>query len=237
MSMEEWPRVDEYMYWNSHYGPPQPRPVVFGSIDQPDARQTPSPVPEQTREEPRAFTVFSVGLTPAEREKRTQSCPEVIDLTESDSKDRKWQFGSTSESEWEVQDFGYGFGSASGTGYAVAFSREQMDIRERERAREDVDISPRRGFQRGRGRGYQRGRRYQPGRQSFSDSQYSNHYPAPAYDSPPPLPVPVSVLTFPIDLTRWYLLGQLEYYLSPQNMAQDFFLRQQVSISVYMSVC
>lgn len=45
----------------------------------------------------------------------------------------------------------------------------------------------------------------------------------------PPVPVPISPITFPLDATRWYLLGQLEYYLSPQNMAQDFFLRQQVS--------
>lgn len=45
----------------------------------------------------------------------------------------------------------------------------------------------------------------------------------------PPVPVPISPITFPLDATRWYLLGQLEYYLSPQNMAQDFYLRQQVS--------
>jgi la-related protein 1 len=44
----------------------------------------------------------------------------------------------------------------------------------------------------------------------------------------PPVPVPVTTLSFPLDPTRWYLLGQLEYYLSPQNMAQDFYLRQQV---------
>jgi la-related protein 1 len=35
-----------------------------------------------------------------------------------------------------------------------------------------------------------------------------------------------------LDPTRWYLLGQLEYYLSPQNLAQDFFLRQRVSHTV-----
>ena len=44
----------------------------------------------------------------------------------------------------------------------------------------------------------------------------------------PPVPVPLSPISFPLDPTRYYLLGQLEYYLSPQNMAQDFFLRQQV---------
>lgn len=47
----------------------------------------------------------------------------------------------------------------------------------------------------------------------------------------PPVPVPISPISFPLDPTRWYLLGQLEYYLSPQNMAQDFFLRQRVSRS------
>lgn len=41
----------------------------------------------------------------------------------------------------------------------------------------------------------------------------------------PPMPMPLSQLGFPLDSTRFYLLGQLEYYLSPQNMAQDLFLR------------
>ena len=45
----------------------------------------------------------------------------------------------------------------------------------------------------------------------------------------PPVPSPVSQLSFPLDPTRYYLLGQLEYYLSPQNLAQDFYLRKQVS--------
>jgi la-related protein 1 len=39
----------------------------------------------------------------------------------------------------------------------------------------------------------------------------------------------MSVVQFPLDPIRWQLLGQLEYYLSPQNMASDFFLRQRVS--------
>lgn len=45
----------------------------------------------------------------------------------------------------------------------------------------------------------------------------------------PPVPVPKTTISFPLDSTRYYLLGQLEYYLSPENMAQDFYLRQQVS--------
>lgn len=44
----------------------------------------------------------------------------------------------------------------------------------------------------------------------------------------PPVPVPQSMLSFPLDPTRYYLLGQLEYYLSTQNMAQDVYLKKQV---------
>ena len=42
------------------------------------------------------------------------------------------------------------------------------------------------------------------------------------------VPAPPSTPSFPLDTTRYYLLGQLEYYLSPQNMAQDLYLRKQV---------
>jgi hypothetical protein len=42
------------------------------------------------------------------------------------------------------------------------------------------------------------------------------------------VPAPLSAPSLPLDTTRYYLLGQLEYYLSPQNMAQDFYLRKQV---------
>ncbi|KAF8067638.1 winged helix DNA-binding domain-containing protein [Lyophyllum atratum] len=52
--------------------------------------------------------------------------------------------------------------------------------------------------------------------------------PTPASHPIPPVPVPISPISFPLDPTRYYLLGQLEYYLSPQNMAQDFFLRQRM---------
>jgi len=44
----------------------------------------------------------------------------------------------------------------------------------------------------------------------------------------PPIPAPITNLPFVLDPTRYYLLGQLEYYLSHENMAQDFFLRKQV---------
>ena len=52
----------------------------------------------------------------------------------------------------------------------------------------------------------------------------------PPVASSPPVPVPVSPVVQPLDSVRWYLLGQLEYYLSPQNLAQDFFLRQRVRV-------
>ena len=54
----------------------------------------------------------------------------------------------------------------------------------------------------------------------------------PAPLSGAPVPVPLSTLSFPLDPVRTYLLGQLEYYLSPQNMVQDFFLRQRVGLRV-----
>jgi la-related protein 1 len=45
-----------------------------------------------------------------------------------------------------------------------------------------------------------------------------------------PLPRPLSNLTFPLDPTRFYLLGQLEYYLSAQNLVSDIFLRKRVTV-------
>ncbi|KAF9003424.1 hypothetical protein BDQ17DRAFT_1356199 [Cyathus striatus] len=50
----------------------------------------------------------------------------------------------------------------------------------------------------------------------------------PSQSNGAPVPTPVTTIPFPLDPTRWYLLGQLEYYLSPQNMAQDFYLRKQM---------
>lgn len=43
-----------------------------------------------------------------------------------------------------------------------------------------------------------------------------------------PLPRPLSHLTLPLDATRYYLLGQLEYYLSAQNLVSDIFLRKRM---------
>ena len=66
---------------------------------------------------------------------------------------------------------------------------------------------------------------YLPG--GYEVYQYPSFPPPPALY--PPVPQPISQLPFAIDPTRYYLLGQLEYYLSPQNMAQDFYLRRQAS--------
>ncbi|KXN84119.1 hypothetical protein AN958_00444 [Leucoagaricus sp. SymC.cos] len=77
-----------------------------------------------------------------------------------------------------------------------------------------------------------------PPRHSVSHSASHGPLPSASTSSPspatghghaaPPLPMPLSQIGFPLDSTRFYLLGQLEYYLSTQNMAQDYFLRQRV---------
>ena len=55
----------------------------------------------------------------------------------------------------------------------------------------------------------------------------------PSSHTAPPVPMPLTILPFPLDSIRYYLLGQLEYYMSPQNMVQDYFLRTQVCLLVY----
>ncbi|CAE6345467.1 unnamed protein product [Rhizoctonia solani] len=44
-----------------------------------------------------------------------------------------------------------------------------------------------------------------------------------------PLPMPITQLPYPVDGLRYYVLGQIEYYFSIQNMCQDLYLRQQAS--------
>lgn len=68
---------------------------------------------------------------------------------------------------------------------------------------------------------------YHPG--GYEVYQYPSFPPPPALY--PPVPHPISQPRFSLDPTRYYLLGQLEYYLSPQNMAQDFYLRKQASFA------
>lgn len=78
----------------------------------------------------------------------------------------------------------------------------------------------------------------QPPMASYLPGGYETYQPQPMVHVPvvtpgvgtgmPPVPSPVSQLSFPLDPTRYYLLGQLEYYFSPQNLAQDYYLRKQV---------
>ncbi|THH19626.1 hypothetical protein EW146_g1601 [Bondarzewia mesenterica] len=79
--------------------------------------------------------------------------------------------------------------------------------------------------------------------QGYDTYQYPPYPPLPApaaadtHSAPaPPMPKPISELSFPLDPTRYYLLAQLEYYLSPQNMASDLFLRKQMDSGGWISV-
>jgi la-related protein 1 len=69
----------------------------------------------------------------------------------------------------------------------------------------------------------------------FFPPHHPTYYPGYEMYQPPvqapvhaPVSVPLSAVPFPLDPIRSQLLGQLEYYLSPQNMVSDYFLRQQV---------
>lgn len=70
---------------------------------------------------------------------------------------------------------------------------------------------------------------------TYIPTGYENYPPplvVPSAQITPPVPIPLSPISFPLDPTRYYLLGQLEYYLSSQNLAQDYFLRQKVRAPV-----
>lgn len=67
---------------------------------------------------------------------------------------------------------------------------------------------------------------------------YLQYGPVPPMPPPPPPailggtappPVPVTNVGYMLDQMRYYVLGQVEYYFSVQNMCQDLYLRQQVS--------
>ncbi|WVR04603.1 hypothetical protein IAU60_001613 [Kwoniella sp. DSM 27419] len=51
----------------------------------------------------------------------------------------------------------------------------------------------------------------------------------------PPPPMPQTVVPN-LDATRFYVLGQIEYYFSMQNLAMDFFLRQQMDSEGWIDV-
>ncbi|KAG1839738.1 hypothetical protein DFJ58DRAFT_667562 [Suillus subalutaceus] len=66
---------------------------------------------------------------------------------------------------------------------------------------------------------------------SYTPPDYELYHPVPVtipVNGAPPIPLPQLALPLPLDTTRSCLLSQLEYYLSSQNMAQDFFLRQRM---------
>lgn len=66
---------------------------------------------------------------------------------------------------------------------------------------------------------------------SYTPPDYELYHPFPVaipVNGVPLIPLLQSALPFPLDTTRSSLLGQLEYYLSSQNMAQDFYLRQRM---------
>lgn len=64
---------------------------------------------------------------------------------------------------------------------------------------------------------------------SYTPPDYELYHPVTMpVNGAPPIPLLQSASAFPLDPTRSCLLSQLEYYLSSQNMAQDFFLRQRM---------
>ncbi|KAG2143500.1 uncharacterized protein EDB93DRAFT_576344 [Suillus bovinus] len=66
---------------------------------------------------------------------------------------------------------------------------------------------------------------------SYTPPDYELYHPVPLtipVNGAPSIPLPQPALPLPLDPTQSCLLVQLEYYLSSQNMAQDFFLRQRM---------
>ena len=54
--------------------------------------------------------------------------------------------------------------------------------------------------------------------------------------SPMPMPTPITTTNYPLDPLRFYLLGQLEYYFTTQNLVRDFFLRQQMDTDGWVDI-
>ncbi|KAK8847363.1 hypothetical protein IAR55_005220 [Kwoniella newhampshirensis] len=63
-------------------------------------------------------------------------------------------------------------------------------------------------------------------------AQYGN---LAAFRGAPPPPMPQTVVPN-LDSTRFYVLGQVEYYFSMQNLAMDFFLRQQMDSEGWIDI-
>ncbi|KAI0790350.1 hypothetical protein C8Q75DRAFT_112098 [Abortiporus biennis] len=68
-----------------------------------------------------------------------------------------------------------------------------------------------------------------PGYDPYAYTPYPPPMPVTTPSQPvPPVPTPITIVPFPLDHVRYYLLGQLEYYFSEQNLPRDFYLRQQM---------
>lgn len=65
---------------------------------------------------------------------------------------------------------------------------------------------------------------------------YDNYVAPPVVAPLPPFPLPRTSVAFPLDPKRSQLLGQLEYYLSSQNMAQDIFLRHRMDTQGWIAI-
>ncbi|CAK5272142.1 unnamed protein product [Mycena citricolor] len=133
------------------------------------------------------------------------------------------------EPDWQVRDFGYN----SGPGYTrepfmprpdhmVQHPDGPLDFSAGGRGSYHGGRRARAGF-----RGYGRGGGFQRG--GFQQR------PAPPF-SVLPAPELRTRITFPIDRLREEILGQLEFYLSPDNMATDFYLRQQMDSEGWIPV-
>ncbi|CAE6476837.1 unnamed protein product [Rhizoctonia solani] len=207
----------------------------FGSIDRPSS---PPPDSDPTRidtrpKQPGRFGV-SVGVPLAERVARRQAAQRPTSTAEDIEDD--W----TGDGRWN-------FGVIGTFDRRVPLPRISQPIIHSPRARGARGRGMSRGF---RGRGYAY-------RGSPADSDYAILPPAPMnpynpyefnpwympvppmwvpYAPPPPpapptgapLPMPITQLPYPVDGLRYYVLGQVEYYFSIQNMCQDLYLRQQM---------
>ncbi|WVQ76093.1 hypothetical protein IAR50_005732 [Cryptococcus sp. DSM 104548] len=101
-------------------------------------------------------------------------------------------------------------------------------------------------YQRGFGMGYQpfypaaaggasanaTGQTVYTGQGIYDPMQYANAYRG---ASMPPPPMPQTVVPN-LDPLRFYVLGQVEYYFSMQNLAMDFFLRQQMDSEGWIDI-
>ncbi|KAG8862937.1 hypothetical protein FRB96_000357 [Tulasnella sp. 330] len=61
-------------------------------------------------------------------------------------------------------------------------------------------------------------------------------YPPPTAMQAPPVPMPLTTPGYMLDPSRFYLLGQVEYYFSVQNFLSDVFLRRQMDSEGWIDI-